>query len=102
MKFIKKYFKNRKTLKYKSLIFWGYIFLTYLILRPSDRDLSTHVVINENFKDFYVKFPEIIYSIILVAILVEFIKLLKKNLFNLFHIFIIAPLLILGTAFYPF
>ena len=102
MKFIKKYFKNRKTLKYKSLIFWGYIFFTYLILRPSDRDLSTHVVINENFKDFYVKFPEIIYSIILVAILVEFIKLLKKNLFNLFHIFIIAPLLILGTAFYPF
>ena len=102
MKFIKKYFKNRKTLKYKSLIFWGYIFLTYLILRPSDRDLSTHVVINENFKDFYVKFPEIIYSIILVAILVEFIKLLKKNLFNLFHILFIAPLLIIGTAFYPF
>ena len=102
MKIIKKYFKNRKTLKYKSLIFWGYIFLTYLILRPPDRDLLTHVVINENFKYFYMKFPEIIYWIILVAILVEFIKLLKKNLFNLFYIFIIAPLLILGTVFYPF
>ena len=102
MKFIKKYFKNRKTLKYKSLIFWGYIFLTYLILRPPSRDLSTHVVINENFTDFYIKFPEIIYWIILLAILVEFIKLLKKNLFNFFHIFIIAPLLIIGTALYPF
>ena len=102
MKFIKKYFKNRKTLKYKSLIFWGYIFLTYLILRPPDRDLLTHVVINENFTEFYIKFPEIIYWIILVAILVEFIKLLKKNLFNLFNIFIIAPLLLLGAAFYPF
>ena len=103
MKFIKKYFKNRKTLKYKSLIFWGYIFLTYLILRPPDRDLSTHVVINENFTDFYIKFPEIIYWIILVAILIEFIKLLKKNLFYYsFHIFFIAPLLILGAVFYPF
>ncbi len=102
MKFIKKYFKNRKTLKYKSLIFWGYIFFSYLILRPPDRDLLTNVVINENITYFYIKFPEIIYWIILVAILVEFVKLLKKNLFNLFHIFIIAPLLILGTVFYPF
>jgi len=102
MEFIKKYFKNRKTLKYKSLIFWGYIFLTYLILRPPDRDLLTHVVINENLTNFYIKFPQIIYWIILVAILVEFIKLLKNNLLNLFHIFILAPLLILGSAFYPF
>ena len=102
MKFIKKYFKNRKTLQYKSLIFWGYFFLTYLILRPPERDLLNHVVINANFTDFYTKFPEIIYWIILVAILFEFIKLLKKNLFNLFHILFIAPLLILGTAFYPF
>ncbi len=102
MKFIKKYFKNRKTLKYKSLIFWGY-FLTYLILRLPYTDLSTHVVINENFTDFYIKFPEIIYWIILVAILIEFIKLLKKNLFYYsFHIFFIAPRLILVVVFYPF
>ena len=97
MKIIKRYFKNRKILKYKSLIFWGYIFLTYLIFRPPDRDLSTHIVINENFTDFYIKFPIIIYWIIIFAIFIEFIKLLKKKLFvNSFHIFIIAPLLLFG------
>ena len=103
MNIIKRYFKNRKTLKYKSLIFWGYIFLTYLIFRPNDRDLSTHIVMNENLTDLYVKFPIIIYWIIIFAILIEFIKLLKKNLFYYsFHIFFIAPLLILGAVFYPF
>ena len=100
MNIIKRYFKNRKTLKYKSLIFWGYIFLTYLIFRPHDRDLSTHIVKNENFTDLYVKFPIIIYWIIIFAILIEFIKLLKKNLFvNSFHIFIITPLLLFGLSF---
>ena len=96
MKIIKNYFKNRKTLKYKSLIFWGYILLTYLILRPPGKDQLTHIVINENFTNFYIKFPEIIYCIIVVAILIEFIKLSIKNLFNLFHIFIIIPLLLFG------
>ena len=93
MNVIKKYLKNRKTLKFKSLIFWGYTFLTYLILRPPDRDQSTHIVINENFTNFYKYFPEIIYWIILVAILIEYIKLSKRNLFNLF---IISPLVFFG------
>ena len=96
MRIIKNYFKNRKTLKYKSLIFWGYIFFTYLILRPPGRDQLTHIVISENFTNFYIKFPEMIYWIILVAILIEFIKLSIKNLFNLVHIFIIIPLLFFG------
>ena len=75
MKTIKNYFKNRKTLKYKSLIFWGYIFFTYLILRPPGREQLIHILISENFTNFYIKFPVIIYWIILVAILIEFIKI---------------------------
>ncbi len=100
MKIIKTYFTNRKTLKYKSLIFWEYIFLTYIILRPPYSDLLNHIVINENFTNFYIKFPVIIYWIIFVAILIEFIKLSKRNLFNLFHIFIVAPLLIIGIIYF--
>ena len=89
MKYFKTYFKNRKTLKFKSLILWAYIFLIYLLLRPtlSNRNID-HLLSNTAIYTTYLKLPIYVYSIINIASIIELLKIIKIDFRYLFNYYI--------------
>ena len=94
MKYFKTYFKNRKTLKFKSLILWAYIFLIYLLLRPtlSNRNID-HLLSNTAIYTTYLKLPIYVYSIINIASIIELLKIIKIDFRNIYLIITLIPLL---------
>ena len=105
---IKNFFKNRKTLKFKYLVMWSYGFSIYFLLRPYPSFRNVEVISNSNLYELYRLFPIFIYLIIVVAIILEFFKLLRKDLRTIYSLIIILPILYMAFIFistpagYPF
>ena len=96
---IQKFFKNRKTLKFKYLIMWAYGFLIYFFIRPYPIVRNGDFITNSNLYDLYILFPIFIYLIIVVAIILEFLKTLLKDLKSLTSLPIILPILYIAFVF---
>ena len=96
---IKNFFKNRKTLKFKYLVIWSYGFLIYFLIRPYPNFRDGNAIINSNIYEVYILFPIFIYLIIIVAIVLEFFKLFRKDPKNIFSLPIILPLLYFAFIF---
>ena len=94
----KKLFKNRKTLKFKYLILWGYIFAIYFLIRPYPNFRNGDFITNQNLYNLYQLFPVFIYLIITVAIVIEFLKLTVRGPKNLILFSITLPLLIIALV----
>ena len=96
---LKNFFKNRKTLKFKYLVMWSYGFLIYFLLRPYPRFRNGDLITNLNLYEIYKFFPIVIYLIIVVAIILEFFRLLQKDRKSIFSLPIILPLLYIAFIF---
>tara|TARA_A100001035_G_scaffold113634_1_gene89171 strand:- start:185 stop:571 length:387 start_codon:yes stop_codon:yes gene_type:complete len=96
---IKKNFKNRKTLKFKYLVMWAYGFLIYFFIRPYPSFRDGDVIINSNLYELYKLFPIFIYLIIVVAIILEFFKLIIKDPKSITSLPIILPVLYIAFVF---
>ena len=96
---LKNFFKNRKTLKFKYLVIWSYGFLIYFFLRPYPSFQDGDVITNLNLYEIYRLFPIFIYLIIVVAIVLEFLKLFYKNRKSIFFLPILLPLLYMSFIF---
>ena len=90
---IKNFFKNRKTLKFKYLVMWSYGFLIYFLIRPYPSIRDGDAISNFTLYELYILFPIFIYLIIVVATILEFLKLFLKNPKSIFSLPIILPLL---------
>ena len=96
---MKNYFKNRKTLRFKSLIIWAYSFLLYFLIRPYPSFRNGDVITNSNLYELYRLFPIFVYLIIVIAIIFEFLKSLVKDIKIIFTIPIIFPILLIAFIF---
>ena len=96
---LKNFFKNRKTLKFKYLVMWSYGFLIYFLLRPYPSFRNGDLITNLNLYEIYRLFPIFIYLIIVVAIILEFFRLLHKDRKSIFSLPIILPLLYFAFIF---
>ena len=96
---IKNFLKSRKTLKFKYLVMWSYGFLLYFLIRPYPSFIDGDVISNYTLYKFYRLFPIFIYLIIVIAIIIEFLKLFLKNRRSIFSLPIILPLLYIAFIF---
>ena len=96
---IKKFIKNRKTLKFKYLVMWAYGFLIYFLIRPYPSLRDGDVITNENLYELYRLFPIFVYLIIVVAIILEFFKSFLKDHKSLTYLPIILPILYIAFVF---
>ena len=96
---IKKFIKNRKTLKFKYLVMWAYGFLIYFLIRPYPSFRDGDVITNENLYELYRLFPIFVYLIIVVAIILEFFKSFLKDHKSLTYLPIILPILYIAFVF---
>jgi len=96
---MRNYFNNRKTLKFKYLIIWAYIFLLYFLIRPYPSFRNGDVITNSNLYEFYRLFPIFIYLIIVIGIILEFLKFIVKDLKTIFTIPIVLPILLSAFIF---
>ena len=98
-KSFKKFFKNRKTLKFKYLVIWAYFFLIYFFIRPHPSFSDGDVITNENLYELYRLFPVFIYLIIVVAIILDFFKMILHDIQILTSLPIILPILYIAFVF---
>ena len=92
-----KLLKNRKTLKFGYLIFWAYGFLLYFLLRPYPS--KDELVIDWSIYKIYIIFPILIYLILIIAIVFEFYKIIRRSSNIRLRFMIILPHLVIAPIF---
>ena len=94
---IKKFFKNRKTFKFGYLICWSYGFLLYFLLWPYPS--KDEMVMDWNIYKIYIIFPILIYLILIIAIVFEFYKIIRRSSNIRLRFMIILPHLVITPIF---